>query len=249
VTWNAYPSGGNGTYTFSWSGSDNIYGTGQVIYTSYNNPGLKFANVTVYSNGQAVTQSCNNSVNISYTYVNVYPQNNYNYVQPYPVYNVPIRQSLDIGCIVDPTRMSVNSPVTWSAEVTGGFAPYTYSWTGSEGLNGNQNSIIKYYGTPGEKSAIVTVTSADGKTGVRACSNTATIINAPVPKPIVRTVYVQPTPTPPVVQAPVSNDQQTALQANTIFSVANIPWGWVAFLVILVLFGTVLYLLFNKAKI
>jgi hypothetical protein len=30
---------------------------------------------------------------------------------------------------------------------------------------------------------------------------------------------------------------------------SNIPWGWVAVLIILVLFGTVLYLLFNKHKI
>jgi Mg2+ and Co2+ transporter CorA len=34
-----------------------------------------------------------------------------------------------------------------------------------------------------------------------------------------------------------------------LFSLQNIPWGWVAILIILVLFATVLYLLFNKEKI
>ena len=62
VTWTAYPSGNynnTGYATYSWSGTDNLYGTGQTINTVYNTPGYKTATVNIYSNGQSVTATCN----------------------------------------------------------------------------------------------------------------------------------------------------------------------------------------------
>ncbi len=249
VTWTAYATGGNGNYTYSWSGSDNLYGTGQSVYFNYSYAGSKYAYVTVYSNGQSVTQSCN-------TYISA-PT----YVQPIvqqPVYVRPVYQqpnyNLDIGCYADPTNAKINQPMTWSAEVTGGMAPYTYSWTGSDNLYGTQSSVIKYYSTSGSKSAIVTVTSADGRTATRACSNSLTIASG------VKTVYKAPAKTvcqPCQVQSvnttqqptAVNNNVETAAAAGSLFSLSNVPWGWVAILVILVLFVTVMYLLLNRQKI
>ena len=55
----------------------------------------------------------------------------------------------------------------------------------------------------------------------------------------------QPVPVP----APAPQANGNALSAASLFSLANIPWGWVSILVILLLFATVLYLIFNKSKL
>jgi len=222
VTWNAYPSGGNGSYSYSWSGTDGIYGSNQSVYFNYSNPGSKYAYVTVYSNGQSITQACG-TVNVG-----GYGYNNNN-------------NGLDVACYSDPTTARVNQPATWRAEVTGGVAPYTYSWTGTNGLSGSDSTLIKYYDSVGEKSAIVTIKSADGRTATRACSTALTVRSAGSVAPA--------TPAQPAVQPAPQQQQDNGLSAAALFSLKNVPWGWVAILVILVLFATVVYLIFNRPKI
>jgi hypothetical protein len=161
-------------------------------------------------------------------------QNYYGYSNTY----VSSASGLDIGCYADPSSAERNQPVTWTAEVTGGAAPYTYSWTGSDGLSGTGASVIKYYPTSGTKTAIVTVTSADGRSGIRACTTPLTVRGAAAPA----------APAQPQQPAPTAQAAQTNLSAASAFSLSGIPWGWVAVLIILVLFATVMYLLFNKPK-
>lgn len=251
VSWNAYATGGSGIYTYTWTGSDNLYGSGQNLYYNYITPGIKSASVTVYSNGQSITQACSTTVNVGGSY------GGYAYPVSTPVYQAPVYATgnyngLDIGCYVDPTNARVNQPVTWKAEVTGGAGPYTYSWTGSDGLTGSQSSIIKYYSKSGAKSAIVTVASADGKTGTHACSNQLTVSGSGAPAPAVKASVTKPAAAAPAapaeVEAPVRQDN-TSLASSSYFSLKNVPWGWVGVLVILVLFATVMYLLFNRQKI
>ncbi len=231
VVWNAYPSGGNGSYTYSWSGTDNLYGSSQSVYYSYANPGPKTATVTVYStNGQSVTQTCGTTNVGGYYNGSVITGSN--------------NSGLDVACYADPTSVRVNQPVTWRAEVTGGAAPYTYTWTGSDGVSGTDSTVLKYYASTGDKSAIVSVKSADGKTATRACTTSVTVRGAtnttvqPVREPV-RTPEVQPT----------QNQTNEGLSASALFSLKNVPWGWVAILIIFVLFATVVYLIFNRPKI
>jgi hypothetical protein len=221
ATWTAYASGGNGRYSYSWSGTDSLYGSGQNIYNRYYNTGTKYGTVTVYSDGQSITRSCNNvlTVGVPVTGYNSYPQNNNN--------------ELDIACYADPVSPRINQPITWTVEVVGGQSPYTYSWSGSDSLSGSQSSVVKYYGTTGEKSAIIAITSADGRSTTRACSHTVSVRGA--------------ASVAPVQSVPVDNTNN--LSAASFFSLKNVPWGLVAVLVILVLAGTVLYLLLNKNKI
>lgn len=236
VTWRAYASGGTGYYNYSWSGTDNLWGTGQTVSNIYYNPGTKYAYVQVRSGSRYITQNCG-TVNVNSTVA--YNPPYYPPAQP-PVYG----NDLDIGCFADPDSARVNQPVNWTAEVSGGYGPYRYSWSGTDGLTGSSNSIVKYYSTAGAKSAVVTITSSDGRTGTRACSNTATIKAAyTAPRPST------PAPTTPVTPVQPTTTDTTGLSAASIFSLANVPWGWVALLVILVLFITVLYLLFNRQKI
>ena len=257
VEWIASAIGGNSTYSYTWSGTDGLTGYGSYIYDTYYYSGLKTAMVTVYSGGQSQSVNCSNSVSVydMYAYQQPVYQQPVTYVQPTIAYNQPVNANLDIGCYADPTTAVANQPVTWSAEATGGQSPYTYSWSGSDGLSGSGSSITKYYSTSGDKSALVTVTSADGKTGTHACSNSLAVRNtssqyayAPRPAASQTTTQTTTTTTQPgqQQQATVTNTGQSAAAA---FSLSGIPWGWVAVLVILILFATVIYLLFNRPKI
>ena len=240
VTWTAYATGGNGngSYSYSWTGTDGLYGSGQSLYYTYSNPGMKYASVTVYSNGQSITQSCGSGINVGSGYSTGYNYNNYN---TYQVGYVGNNSGLDIACYTDPATINANQPVTWTAEVTGGVAPYTYSWTGSDGLTGTSANLVKTYSTSGEKNAIVTVTSADGKTSSKSCTNTLAVRGNGGGSNLAvnRTTTVTNT----------ANTSNTGLSAASLFSLGNIPWGWIAILIILILFATVLYLVFNKPKI
>lgn len=230
VTWTATATGGNGYYQYSWTGTDGIYGQGQSIAYNYGVPGTKYASVTVYSNGQTLTQSCSNIVNAVVAGGVAYNR------------NYPNQDALDIACYADPNSAAINQPVNWTAEVSRGAGQYTYSWSGSDNLSGNQQSAIKFYSTSGLKIAVVSVTSADGKSGTHACSMTVRGAGSAGSGAVVAPAQPQPA-------APAQPQVNQNLSAASVFSLGNIPWGWVAVLVILILFATVMYLLFNKPKI
>ncbi len=62
VIWRAVVSGGNGTFTYSWQGTDSLFGNNNTAGKAYYVSGQKIANVTVYSNGQSTTVSCSANV-------------------------------------------------------------------------------------------------------------------------------------------------------------------------------------------
>lgn len=63
VTWNVTPNGGNGSYSYNWSGTDGLSGYGQNVNKQYSYSGTKNAYVTVTSNGRTVTTNCSMNVN------------------------------------------------------------------------------------------------------------------------------------------------------------------------------------------
>ena len=65
ATWTASPSGGTGTYAYSWSGTDSLSGTGKTATKSYSSAGTKTASVTVTSGSQSKTIACSNSLSVS----------------------------------------------------------------------------------------------------------------------------------------------------------------------------------------
>jgi len=88
IRWASYVSGGYGGYTYVWTGSDNIYGTGQNVDVIYNSGGTKTASVTVRSNGQTITQVCSNTVSVQ---------------GPVPTYN-PVTTNTVIRYVQAPTQ-------------------------------------------------------------------------------------------------------------------------------------------------
>ncbi len=167
--------------------------------------------------------------------------------------------SLNISCFADPaTTSGLNQPVNLISQVSGGTAPYTYSWSGSDNLSGTLSSIIKYYSTAGEKTAIVSVTSSDGKTGTGTCANTVAVSGAINTEDNTGT---NSTTIEQIQNDQTDNGQATSSQqqgssqdngqltASALASASGIPWGWIAVLIILVLFAIMMYLLFDRQKV
>ncbi|MES2014602.1 MAG: CARDB domain-containing protein [Patescibacteria group bacterium] len=147
VTWTAVPSGGTGTYTYSWSGTDSLSGTTSSVSKTYTTSGAKTASVTITSGASSATIPCSNSVTTSYP-------------------------AVDVSCSVSPTSVYTGNPVTWTAVPSGGTGTYTYSWSGTDSLSGSGPTVSKTYTTSGIKTASVTITSGVSSKTV-SCSNSA----------------------------------------------------------------------------
>jgi hypothetical protein len=81
------------------------------------------------------------------------------------------------SCTVSPRLQTENLSATWTVTVDGG-EDYSYSWTGTDGLVGDTQTIVKKYTTTGTKTAQVTVTSPGAK-------------NSPLVLPCAQNVRVQ----------------------------------------------------------
>ena len=166
VTLSGSASGGTGSYSYYWSGSDGISGSSQVITGRFTSIGSKTVSLTVTSGIQTVTRSCNAYVNSNYNYNN---NNNYNNNYNYGYNNN--YSNLTATCSSQPSNANVGDNVVWTAYPTGGNGTYTYSWTGTDGLSyGNAYQIQQRYTVPGTKSATVTVYSSTGQTVTAVCN-------------------------------------------------------------------------------
>ncbi len=65
VTWNASPTGGNGSYTYVWSGTEGLTGTSQSVQKTYSSIGTKTGSVTITSGGESANVNCLNSASIT----------------------------------------------------------------------------------------------------------------------------------------------------------------------------------------
>ncbi len=216
VVWEAYASGGNGNYRYSWSGTDRLNGSGRTVDAEYHSAGVKNASVTVYSNGRSVTQMCSNTVTIGVP-------NQYGYNSG----------DMQVACYADKLSVTRGALVKWSVEAVGGSGNYTYTWTGSEGLSGSGTTVATSYDTTGVKTASVVVRASNGQTVTQFCGNNVTVKNP-------GTAVAKVTP-----KEPSGFDD---LSASSLFSVKNIPWGWVMVLVMLVMMGAIIFLIFTRNK-
>ncbi len=145
IGWTANVSGGNGNYSYYWSGSNSLSGSSQTVYQTYNSAGNQTATVTVNSNGQSQSASCNAYVNNNY-------QNN-----------------LTASCQVSPEYANVNNQVIWSVNASGGNGNYSYSWNGTDGLSGSSQTVYQTYNNPGTKYGTVTIYS-NGQSITQTCT-------------------------------------------------------------------------------
>ncbi len=89
--------------------------------------------------------------------------------------NTPLLAS----CSVNTTGVLVNQPVIWKAEVSDN-SLHSYSWLGTDGLNGSNQSITWIYNNIGVKNASVTITNSTGQSVNITCNNSVNIIQPPI---------------------------------------------------------------------
>ncbi len=79
ITWTSVVYGGNGVYSYTWSGDESLYGYSSSIAKTYAYAGTKYATLNVYSAGLVTTVNCG-STNIT-NYQNYQNYQNYPYNQ------------------------------------------------------------------------------------------------------------------------------------------------------------------------
>jgi len=144
VTWRAYASGGTGSYSYNWDGTDYLRGSNQNLTWSYDNSGTKRATITVTSGGQVASASCTTRVADDYN-------------------------NLNISCYASPSNSQIGNRVNWYVNASGGDGDYSYNWSGTDGLNSSSRSPSMTYNTVGTKSATVTVRDQDGNRDSVTC--------------------------------------------------------------------------------
>jgi LPXTG-motif cell wall-anchored protein len=150
IIWRTAVSGGTGTRTYSWTGTDNLLGSSQNLSRSYDSIGVKTATVVISSGDQNITRSC--SIN----------------VQDRTVAGTTADTVL-AACSVAPSTPTVNQRVVWTASASGG-GTHSFAWTGNDGLSGTSANIEKTYATTGSKSATVVVTASNGQSVSKTCT-------------------------------------------------------------------------------
>jgi len=177
VTWRAYPSGGTGSYSYDWSGTDDLEGSSRNITWSYDDNGTKRANVIVTSGGKSASASCSVKVNDD--------NNNDN--------------DLSVSCYASPTTAQIGNRVNWYVSISGGDGDYDYDWSGTNGLNSSSRSTYKTYSSTGRKNATVTVTDGDGNEESDTCyvninQNSVLAFSQTNQTPLVDAVYLNQIP-------------------------------------------------------
>lgn len=146
VTWRANATGGTGSYSYDWSGTDGLDGSSRYITWSYDDNGTKRGTVTVTSGSESASASCTVSVD-----------------------EEEVFDDLNVRCYASPSNPQIGSRMNWFARVEGGDGDYDYDWSGSEGLNSSSRSPYMTYDTPGSKRATVTVTDGSGNEDTATC--------------------------------------------------------------------------------
>lgn len=145
VTYTAVGQGGNGYFTYEWSGTDGLESYNRVVKARYWDPGTKTATVKITSNNYSVTKTCKVVIE-----------------EEEPT------DDLDGYCVGKPSKAEEGDKITWTAYPEGGDGHYEYDWSGTDGLEGDDKSISKRYTKDGKKDAKVKITSG-GQTITEDC--------------------------------------------------------------------------------
>ena len=92
--------------------------------------------------------------------------------------------AMSVLCTADPTTALLGQNVTWTANISGGTPPYTYSWSGTNIPTTpppSTNPYTRSYSTIGQKTAMVTVTGDDSVQAIANLflyGNTSEIVDA-----------------------------------------------------------------------
>ena len=146
IAWSATASGGSGSYTYSWTGTDSLYGNSSYVSKVYSTAGTKTGTVTITSGSQSITRTCTAVVN-----------------------STPVNDNLTVSCSANKSNIDIDESVTWRAYPAGGTGSYSYDWSGTDGLDSSNQNFTWSYDDNGTKHANVSVTSG-GQTASASCT-------------------------------------------------------------------------------
>lgn len=189
--WVANVSGGSGSVTYSWSGTDGLSDSTATTTKTYTTSGTKTGTVSVSSGSSSSSAMCS----IVMTITSSSPvcsdgiDNDGDGSTDYPAdigcssasdtdeSNIPLGGT----CSVSPTTATTGSSVTWTAVPTGGVSPYAFTWSGTDGLSGSATTTSKSYSSAGTKTGSVTVVSGTESLAL-SCTNSV-VVSGPVISP------------------------------------------------------------------
>jgi PKD repeat protein len=150
TTFTANPSGGNGSYTYQWTGP--VGATSKSVTKKFNTVGTFTAKIKVTDGaGNTATANCS----------------------PVVVDEEETVDDLEISCSVSDTSVEEGDRVTFTSEVDGGNGPYEYDWSGDLGDDDNDTDEESYrttYDDEGRYEVEVEVTDDDGNVSRDTCS-------------------------------------------------------------------------------
>lgn len=128
------------------------------------------------------TSYTDNTVNQNYIYeymVESFNANGSNDSKPVPVRTLfcpagplpPPPPVLSASCSPSSPIITNGSSVTWSAGITGGTGPYTYSWSGDNGLTGTGSSVSWTYNLPSGSSTVRETANVSAQDSIGNSSN------------------------------------------------------------------------------
>jgi hypothetical protein len=154
VTWFASAYGDDGTYLYSWNGTDGLSGNTRTVSKTYATAGEKFGILTVTSGRRQITVSCGSTL-IRFA------GSGFGFGQ---------ERGLGASCYATTERAALGESVTWLSIITGATASTTFAWDGADGLAGDRPIVSRTYTSAGNKFAMLTAT--DGKNRIIApCTN------------------------------------------------------------------------------
>jgi PKD domain/CARDB len=157
ATWTAVASGGVGSFTYAWDGTDGLTGTNASVSKLYSAGGIKTASVTITSGSQTITPVCTNSLMVT---------------------AAPLPPNLTAGSVT-PTTATAGIPVTLSATAsnigTGISGSFPVLFQVQSPANLTQSPYIGPVAAGAGAPASVSQTFATAGTyQVRACANNNT---------------------------------------------------------------------------
>ncbi|MEI8062048.1 MAG: hypothetical protein WCG97_02010 [bacterium] len=170
VTWNMTPSGGSGSYTYFWEGTDqHTYPAAAPqkasLTKTYTAKGLKDMKVAIIDKYSGSNSAVNNGG----------PWNKCNTVNVTDdVQGGPLTQS----CTPSSATVAINQPVTWTINKSGGYAPYTYDLGDASG-HVSSGTITRTYTTLGTKTMNYSLADASSALPVpiQACPSVNVVAN------------------------------------------------------------------------
>jgi hypothetical protein len=178
VTWTAQVVNGVGPFQYVWQGTNNLGGNTKVITTTYNNPGIQTVVVGVYSNTTGATATCSSSINIIGN-----GTGSNNLTTTTNAVSNQVRDRLMGSCIVYADIESDGKMrASWETSLRNDSATTTFAWSGTDNLSGSTPFLQKFYDTPGQKNAQVTINSG-GDVVTFNCGANFQKTNIPLPPP------------------------------------------------------------------